>query len=146
MTDTKAMCTSWQSMPSRDYSSHENTWDARNMKAYTTEESYHTYRVEYAGFFPSRHAKYLVGTRVCFGPDKNVEGRSLYLYDLKNRCVGIVVGEAAVRFCDLRLEMHPASLKHGPLPDIRLPPILYATGIPPKLADNMGPQLHGLTC
>jgi hypothetical protein len=53
------------------------------MKAYTTEESYHKYRVEYAGFFPSRHAKYLVRTQVCFGPDKNVEGRSLYLYDLK---------------------------------------------------------------
>jgi hypothetical protein len=33
MTDTKAACTSWQSMPSRDYSSHEITWDARNTKA-----------------------------------------------------------------------------------------------------------------
>jgi hypothetical protein len=33
MTDTKAAWTSWQSLPSRDYSSHENTWDARNMKA-----------------------------------------------------------------------------------------------------------------
>jgi hypothetical protein len=34
---------------------------------------------EYAGFLIGRHAKYLVGTRVCFGPDKNEEGRSLYL-------------------------------------------------------------------
>jgi hypothetical protein len=68
MTNTKAACTSWQSMPSRDYSSHENTWDARNMKAYTTKESCHKYWVEYAGFSPSRHVKYLVGTRVCFGP------------------------------------------------------------------------------
>jgi hypothetical protein len=39
-------------MPSLDYSSLENMWDARNMKAYTTEESYHKYRAEYAGFFP----------------------------------------------------------------------------------------------
>jgi hypothetical protein len=83
---------------------------------------------------------------VCFGPDKNAEGRSLYPYDLKNRRVGIVVGEAAVRFCDLRPETHPASLKREPLLDICLPPILYATGISPKLADNMGPPLHGLTC
>jgi hypothetical protein len=132
-------------MPSRDYSSHENTWDARNTKAYTAEESYHKYRAEHAGFFPNRHAKYLVGTRVCFVLDKNAEGRSLYLYDLKNRRVGIVVGEAAVRFCDLRLEMHPASLKRGPLPDICLSSILYATGIPPKLTDNMGLPLHSLT-
>jgi hypothetical protein len=43
--------------------------------------------------------KYLVGARVCFGPDKNTKGRSLYLYDLKNRRVGIVVGEVAVRLC-----------------------------------------------
>jgi hypothetical protein len=64
----------------------------------------------------------------------------------KNRRAGIVVGEAAVRFCDLRLEMNPASMKRGPLPDIRLPPILYAIGIPPKLADNMGPPLDDLTC
>jgi hypothetical protein len=52
------------------------------MKAYTAEESCHKYRVEYVGFFPGRHAKYLVGTRVCFGPYKNVEGRSLYPCDL----------------------------------------------------------------
>jgi hypothetical protein len=64
----------------------------------------------------------------------------------KNRRVGIVVGEAAARFSDLRLEMYPASLKHGPLPDIHLPPILYATRIPPKLVNNMGPPLHSLTC
>jgi hypothetical protein len=88
-------------MPSRDYSSHENTWDAWNAKAYTAEESCHKYRAEYSGFFPDRHAKYLVGTRVCFGLDKNAEGKSLYPYDLKNRDVGTVVGEAAVRFCDL---------------------------------------------
>jgi hypothetical protein len=138
MTDTKAACTSWQSMPSWDYSSHENRWDARNTKAYTAEESCHKYRVEYAGFFLGRHAKYLVGTRVCFGPNKHGEGRSLYPYDLKNRCVGIVVGEAVVRFCDLRLETQLASLKCGPLPDICLPPILFATGIPPKLDDYMG--------
>jgi hypothetical protein len=82
---------------------------------------------------------------VCFGLHKNAEGRSLYPYDLINRRVGIVVGEVAIRFWDLRLEMHPASLKRGPLRDICLLPILYATGIPPKLADNMGPPLHGLT-
>jgi hypothetical protein len=121
-------------------------WDTRNTKASIAEESYHKYRAEYACFFPSRHAKYLVGTWVCFGLDKNVEGRSLYLYDLKNRCVGIVVREAAIRFCDLRLETHPASRKRGPLPDIRLPLIFYATVIPPKLTHNMGPPLHGLTC
>jgi hypothetical protein len=80
------------------------------------------------------------------GLDRNVEGRSLYPYDLKNRRVGIIVGEAVVRFCDLQLEMHPASLKCGPLLDIYLLLILYATGIPPKLADNMGPPLHSLTC
>jgi hypothetical protein len=56
------------------------------------------------------------------------------------------VGEAVVRFCDLRMETDPASLKCGPLSDIRLLPILYATGIPPKLAENMGPPLHDLTC
>jgi hypothetical protein len=50
---------------------------------------------------------------MCFGPDKNAEGRSLYSYDLKNRRVGIVAGEAAVRFRDLRLETHLASLKCG---------------------------------
>jgi hypothetical protein len=83
---------------------------------------------------------------VCFGPDKNAEGRSLYPYDLKNRRVGFVVGETAVIFCDLRLETHPTSMKCGPLLDICLPPILYTTGIPPKLIDNMGPPLHGLTC
>jgi hypothetical protein len=44
MTDTKAACTSWQSMPSPDYSSHENTWDAQNTKANTAEESCHKYR------------------------------------------------------------------------------------------------------
>jgi hypothetical protein len=38
---------------------------------------------EYAGFLIGRHAKYLVGTRVCFGPDKNEEGRSLYPRELK---------------------------------------------------------------
>jgi hypothetical protein len=129
---------------SQDNSSHENTWDARNTKAYTAEESCHKYRAEYAGFFPVRHLKYLVGTRACLRPNKNAEGRSLYPFDLKNRHVGIIVGEVAVRICDLRLDMHPASLKCGPLPDIRLPPILYATKIPPKLADNMGPRLHGL--
>jgi hypothetical protein len=69
-----------------------------------------------------------------------------YPYNLRNRRVGIVVGEATAKFCDLRLETHPASLKHGPLPHIRLPPILYATGIPPKLANNMGPPLRNLTC
>jgi hypothetical protein len=120
-------------------------WDARNTKAYTAKESCHKYRA-YASFFPDKHAKYLVGTRVCFGPDKNTEGRSLYPYDLKNRRVSIVVGEAAVRLCDLLLEKHPTSLKRGPLPDIHLPPILYFTGIPPKLVDNMGLQLHNLTC
>jgi hypothetical protein len=83
---------------------------------------------------------------MCFGPDKNAEGRSLYSYDLKNRRVGIVAGEAAVRFRDLRLETHLASLKCGPLPDFHLLPILYATEIPPKLTDNMGPRLHSLTC
>jgi hypothetical protein len=83
---------------------------------------------------------------MCFGPDKNAEGRSLHPYDLKNRRVGIVVGEAVVRLCDLRPETHPTSLKCGPLPDIHLPPMLYPTGIPPKLADNMGPRLHSLTC
>jgi hypothetical protein len=116
-----------------NYSSHENTWDARNTKAYTAKESCHKYRAEYAGFFPGRNVKYLVGTRVFFGPNKNAKGRSLYLYDFKNRRVGIVMGEAAVRFCDLRLETHLAFLKCGPLPDIRLPPILYATRIPPNL-------------
>jgi hypothetical protein len=58
-------------------------WDARNTKAYTTEESCHNCRAEYASFFPDRHAKYLVGTAVCFALDKNAEGRSLYPYDLK---------------------------------------------------------------
>jgi hypothetical protein len=82
-----------------------------------------------------------MGTLVCFGPDKNAEGRSLYLYVLRNRHVGIVVGEVVVRFCDLRLETHPASLKRGPLPDIFLPPILYAIRIPPKVTDIMGPPL-----
>jgi hypothetical protein len=106
----------------------------------------HKYRAEYVGFSPGRHAKYLVGTQVCLGPDKNAEGRSLYTYDLKNRRVGIVVGEAVVRFCHLRLETHLASLKHGPLPNIHLPPILHAIGILPKLAENTGPPLHGLTC
>jgi hypothetical protein len=44
-------------------------------------------------------------------------------------------------------ESHPNSLTiWGPLPDIRLLPISYATKIPPKLADNMGPPLHSLTC
>jgi hypothetical protein len=80
---------------------HENMWDAWNTKAYTAEESCHKYRAEYARFSPSRYAKYLVGTQVFFGSDKNAEGRSLYLYDLNNRCVGIVVGEAAIRLCDL---------------------------------------------
>jgi hypothetical protein len=56
MTDTKAVYTSWHSMPSRDYSSHENMWDAQNTKAYTAEESCHKYRAEYAGFFLGRHA------------------------------------------------------------------------------------------
>jgi hypothetical protein len=65
--------------------------------------------------------------------DKNAEGRSLYPYDLKNKRVGIVVGEATVRFCYLRLETYPALLKRGSLPDICLPPILYGTRIPPKL-------------
>jgi hypothetical protein len=37
---------------SRDYSSHENTWDARNTKAYTAKESGHKYRAEYTGFSP----------------------------------------------------------------------------------------------
>jgi hypothetical protein len=78
MTDTKAVCT-WKSMPSLDYSSHENTWDARNTKAYTAEESCHKYRAKYVGFFPGKHAKYLVGTRVCLGLVKN----ALYPYDLK---------------------------------------------------------------
>jgi hypothetical protein len=32
------------------------------MKAYTAKEFCHKYRAEYAGFFPDRHAKYLVGT------------------------------------------------------------------------------------
>jgi hypothetical protein len=42
----------------------------------------------------------------------------------KNRRVGIAVGEVVVRFCDLPLEMHPASQKRGPLLDIYLPPKL----------------------
>jgi hypothetical protein len=100
-----------------------------NTKAYTAHESYHKYRAEYAGIFPGRHAKYLVGTQVCFGPDNNAEGRSLHLYDLKNRHVGIVVGETTVSLCHLRLETQPASQKCGPLPDICPPPILYATVI-----------------
>jgi hypothetical protein len=54
--------------------------------------------VQHAGFFPGRHVKYLVGTRVCFGPDKNAEGRSLYLYDLKNRRLGIVVEKQMLDF------------------------------------------------
>jgi hypothetical protein len=57
-----------------DYSSHEIRGNARNTKAYNVEESCHKYRAEYVGFFPGRHAKYLVGTRVCFGVDKNTEG------------------------------------------------------------------------
>jgi hypothetical protein len=56
MTDTKAACSMWQSMPSQYYSSHENTWDARNMKAYTAKELCHKYSAEYACLFPSRHA------------------------------------------------------------------------------------------
>jgi hypothetical protein len=48
MIDTKAVCTSWQSMPSRDYSTHGNPWDVQNTKAYTAEESCHKYRAEYA--------------------------------------------------------------------------------------------------
>jgi hypothetical protein len=83
---------------------------------------------------------------VCSGLDMNAKGRSLYPYDLKNRRVGIIAGEVVVRLCDLRLETHPASLKCRPLLDIRLPPILYAIGTPPKLADNIGPPLHGITC
>ena len=55
---------------SQDYSSHENTWDARNTQAYTDKESCHKYRAEYAGFFTGWHVKYSVGARVCFGPDK----------------------------------------------------------------------------
>jgi hypothetical protein len=98
MTDTNIACTSWKSMPSQDYSSHENMWYARNTKAYTIEESCHKYMVQHAGFFPGRHVKYLVGTRVCFGPDKNAEGRSLYLYDLKNRRLGIVVEKQMLDF------------------------------------------------
>jgi hypothetical protein len=43
---------------SQDYSNHENMWDAQNTKAYTTQESFHKFRTEYAGFFPGRHAKY----------------------------------------------------------------------------------------
>jgi hypothetical protein len=57
--------------------------DAQNTQAYSAQESYYKYRVEYAGFFTGRHAKYLVGTRVCFGPDKNEKGRSLYMHELK---------------------------------------------------------------
>jgi hypothetical protein len=83
---------------------------------------------------------------VCSGLDKNTEGRSLYPLDLKNRRVGIIAGKVVVRLCDLRLETHPASLMCGPLPRIRLQPILYATRTPPKLADNIGLLLHGLTC
>jgi hypothetical protein len=56
------------------------------------------------------------------------------------------VAEVVVRLCDLRLETYPASLKRGPLLDICLPPILYATRNPPKLADNMGLCLHGPPC
>jgi hypothetical protein len=58
MTTTKAVCTSWQSIPFTGL----QTWDAWNMMSYTAEESCHKYRAEYAGFFPGRHAKYLVGT------------------------------------------------------------------------------------
>jgi hypothetical protein len=49
-------------------------------------------------------------TWVCFDLDKKAEGRSLYLHDLKNRRVGITVGEVVVRVCDLRRECHPNSL------------------------------------
>jgi hypothetical protein len=74
---------------------------AMKIRGILGEEFCHKYRAEYACFFPGRHAKYLVGTRVCFGLDKNTEGRSLYPYGLKNRRVGIVVGEAVIRLCDL---------------------------------------------
>jgi hypothetical protein len=139
MTNTKAVCTSWHNMP------HGITVDMKirgipGIRRPTLLRNPITSIRPNMQAFPGRHAKYLVGTRVCFSPDKNAEGSSLYPHYLKNRRVGIVVGEAVVRICDPRLEMHPASLKHGPFPDIHLLSILYATKIPPKFVDNMGPD------